>query len=192
MQKRSFSSIAFLVTAVVFLSACSRFRSTSPSVEVIADPTHQMGYVDEQGFLQSMIAHHQEAVDASQYVLTHSENQELKNFAQKVSDDQTRQMTQMKELLKKWYKTDYVSNANYQPMMSDLKVFVGEELEMNYIQEMIDHHHTAIEMAEKAKLFQLRPETLALVEEIIATQQQEILLLENFLESTYSEVPIGS
>jgi uncharacterized protein (DUF305 family) len=54
-------------------------------------------------FIDTMIHHHQGAVDMAKIAVGKTNNQELKAFAQKIIADQTREIAQMKDWREKWY-----------------------------------------------------------------------------------------
>lgn len=60
-------------------------------------------------FLSEMIIHHKGAVDMSQMVLSNSQNPELKKFAQKIIDDQTKEIAQMQNFQKIWFSSTSTS-----------------------------------------------------------------------------------
>lgn len=161
------------------------------SQKVVSDKrtmTHSFTITDERGFLENMIPHHQEAVETSELILETTENSELKKFAQSVIGVQNLEIEEMKKNLKSEYGTEYVPNSNYQPMMGNLDKYSGREQERLYIEGMIFHHRGAIEMAKKALDLDLSPETRKLAENIVTSQEAEVVTLTGWLQNEYKDV----
>ena len=59
----------------------------------------------EVAFLSMMIQHHQDAVTMGTMALTEAKHSELKSAAQKIIDDQTREIGEMTSWLQQWYST---------------------------------------------------------------------------------------
>lgn len=59
------------------------------------------------------------------------------------------------------------------------------KFEIRFMQDMIDHHAMAVDMAEMCVMKAVHAELRAMCEEIIATQSQEIQQMQNWLEQWY-------
>ncbi len=142
---------------------------------------------DDKSFIENMIPHHQEAVDTSKIILSKSENDDLKSFAQKVITDQEREVELMKKWHKQWYVVDFTDNSNYSPMMGDLDKLNGDELDKAYIKGMIEHHMGAIMMAKSIQPLTQKEEIKDLASDIINSQENEINTLNNWLMSRFDD-----
>jgi uncharacterized protein (DUF305 family) len=161
-------------------------RSMSQDSMMQMDMTSMV--TDEKTFLESMIPHHQEAVDSSKLVLETTKDPELKAFVSKVITDQSKEIEQMKSWYKSWYGTEYnPSNAKMMPMMGNMNQYSGTNRDKMYIKGMINHHLGAIEMAKKLLTLQSRDETKTLSNNIITTQQDEVTLLKNWLMTKFGD-----
>jgi len=149
---------------------------------------HSIEITDEKVFIQEMIPHHQEAIDTSTVVLAQTQDAELKKFNQDVIDAQTREVLQMKGWLKDWFNLEYTEGTNYMPMMGDLRQFEGKALDKMYVEGMIRHHQGAIEMAQKVLTLSPRSEVKQMANDIIATQQAEVITLQQWLTTKYNDV----
>ena len=65
-------------------------------------------------------------------------------------------------------------NGKVDPMNASLESLQGERFEQSFLQQMIQHHRSALEMAKLASDHTKRPELRELGDKIITAQQQEI------------------
>ncbi len=140
---------------------------------------------NDKDFILHMVPHHQEAIDSSVIILSRSQNQELKNFAQKVIEKQTSEISEMTLQYKNLYQSDLPSKFDYKPMM-DLSNFRGVELDKAYIMDMIKHHKEAIDMTKLAQNKVQNEKIKQITTSIIDTQTQEIKTLEGILNNKTS------
>ena len=141
---------------------------------------------DDQTFLENMIPHHQEAINTSKIVISKSSDTEVKRFAQKVIDDQSKEINDMKSWYKSWFNKDYNSGA-VTNMMGDLNKLSGMDLDKSYTKGMIMHHKGAVEMAKKIKTITTRSELKKLADNIITSQTNEIAILKNLLMLKFND-----
>lgn len=149
---------------------------------------HEMKVENDSDFIMGMIPHHQEAVDTSAFLLTRTNDPELKQFLKGVIDVQANEIDQMKGWHQAWFNSEYHEDGTYMPMMGDLSKFKDKELEKAYIQGMIAHHKGAIDMANQIINKTNRTELKTMARVIIDTQTNEVSLLEGWLQSKYSSV----
>ncbi len=70
-------------------------------------------------------------------------------------------------------------------MTSSLEGKKGEELEVAFLEGMIEHHQDAVNMAHKIKEGNKRPELQKLADDIITAQNSEIELMKGWLNQWY-------
>lgn len=184
MKKILISTVLVIAIPVVTYTLIKSKNDMQPSTSMV----HSFTITDEKTFLESMIPHHQEAVDTSLLILSQAQNTELKQFAQQVVEAQTKEITQMKEWLRLWYSTEYKPNSTYEPMMTNLTEFKNTEQEKAYIEGMIRHHQGAIEMAKKVLTLNPRSEIKQMAQGIISAQESEVNILQQWLEKKYSGI----
>lgn len=137
-------------------------------------------------YLDSMIHHHNGAIAMANMVLGKTERPELKTFAQKIIDDQTKEVGQMKQLREQWY-ADKPSSVNMEMpgMVGGMKIMNGEHMkEMNqmepshfddhFLNMMIAHHEGAVTMSKEAQQKAEHSEIKQLADRIIKAQGPEI------------------
>jgi uncharacterized protein (DUF305 family) len=82
---------------------------------------------------------------------------------------------------------EYKNDGNYMPMMGDLNILNGKNLDKTYTSGMIMHHQGAIQMAQKILTLTSKTELKNLANNIITTQNTEIATLKNWMMSKYND-----
>ena len=80
-------------------------------------------------------------------------------------------------------------NGKVDPMNASLESLQGERFEQSFLQQMIQHHRSALEMAKLASDHTKRPELRELGDKIITAQQQEIDQMTKWLADWYKTSP---
>lgn len=137
-------------------------------------------------FIDTMANHHQGAIEMAEMALKKSNNAELRTFAQKIIDDQKKEITQMKDWREKWYagKPESV-NMQMPGMMDSMKMMAGDEMkkmeaasgkdfDVRFLDMMTPHHAGAVMMAKEALTRAEHPEIKTLAQAIIREQEKEI------------------
>ncbi len=75
------------------------------------------------------------------------------------------------------------------PMNASLEPLKGAEFERSFLQQMIQHHRSALEMANLASDHTKRPELRQFAEKMIAAQQQEIEQMTKWLNEWFKASP---
>lgn len=160
----------------------SDMSKTSGDMMMKSDPNAAAQPYDLQ-FIDTMSMHHKSATDMAEMALTNSQNAELKKFAQKIIDDQKKEIATMKDWREKWFAgkpaamnmempgmMDSMKNMN----MSEMQAAKGKELDLMFLDAMTKHHSGAIAMAKDALTKAERPEIKTLAQNIITAQEAEI------------------
>ena len=137
-------------------------------------------------FIDTMTHHHQGAIDMAKTALQKTQNVELKKFAQKIIDDQNKEIAEMKEWRDKWYAGKPAAMNMEMPGMSDsMKMMTGDEMkkfeaatgkefDVLFLDMMTPHHAGAVEMAKDALAKAEHQEIKTLSNNIIKAQEAEI------------------
>jgi uncharacterized protein (DUF305 family) len=143
-------------------------------------------------FIDAMVAHHQAAIDMSLPVDTNAMRSELKDFARKVVDDQSREIALMKGWRQQWYPgKPQVPTVMVMPGMKSsmegmgsgqMKALRGAEYDLMYVDMMIPHHEGAVALAREALARATHPEVKELAQRIIDIQQGEIGMMNRWKE----------
>jgi len=138
-------------------------------------------------FIDAMVAHHQAAIDMSLPADTDAMRPELRDFARKVVEDQSREVELMKGWRRQWYPgKPQVPTIMVMPGMRSslkgmesghMKALKGAEYDRMYVDMMIPHHEGAVTMAKDALAKSQRPEIRELAQRIIEAQQGEIEMM---------------
>src|SRR5882724_10820252 len=80
-------------------------------------------------------------------------------------------------------------NGQLDPMNASLQSLKGAEFEQSFLQQMIQHHRSALEMARLVSDHTKRPELRAFAEKMIAAQQQEIEQMTKWLNEWFKASP---
>ncbi|MFN2623258.1 MAG: DUF305 domain-containing protein [Chthoniobacterales bacterium] len=80
-------------------------------------------------------------------------------------------------------------NGKVDPMNAALEKLTGAELEQAFLQQMIQHHRSGIEMAKLASDHTKRTELQGFATKMIAAQQEEIDKMTGWLKSWFNAAP---
>lgn len=137
-------------------------------------------------YSRMMIEHHKGAIDMSKLLLNEGKNPEMRSFAEKVMQDQGREIDVMQKFVSKNTKSPDTNefhnalNASMSAMMQgNAKVY--NNIDKDYAAQMIPHHQSAVEMAKAYLKFGKEPELVKLSNDIIKNQNAEISFLQNWL-----------
>lgn len=137
-------------------------------------------------FLDSMIHHHNGAAMMARMVLGKTERPELKAFAQKIIDDQAKEIAEMKRLREEWYPAKPSSvNMEMPGMVGGMKIMTSEHMkDMNemepshfdnhFLNMMVSHHEGAVTMSKEAQQKAEHDELKQLASRMIKAQTPEI------------------
>ena len=134
-------------------------------------------------FLDTMIAHHQGAVNMAKDVETKAEHAELKTLARNIITSQEKEIGEMKAWREKWFAgvapAMNMEMAGMHDSMKDMDMtklgsLTGNAFDLEFIKQMIPHHDGAVIMAKEALQKSQRAEIKNLAEAIIRDQEREI------------------
>lgn len=140
-------------------------------------------------FATMMIPHHEQAVEMSELLLAEPElSAPVRALAEDVMAAQQPEIDQLREWLADWgqEEVDMGGMDHGGGMMSGddlaaLESAAGAEAERLYLEQMIVHHEGAVEMAEAEIADGEHPDAVAMAERIVATQSDEIALMQELL-----------
>jgi len=177
------SGIACIVVGVAVLVLFSVLWFSGPDAGFAA------GDMDRH-FIEEMIPHHEDAVTMSELALTRAEHPELKQLAETIIRDQTREIEQMRAWYASWYGVNppmgddaFRGRGMGQGMMgggmmhdeADMEVLQAATVfDKEFIEQMVPHHRMGVMMARMVLSRTDRPEIEELARSIIRTQTDEI------------------
>lgn len=145
---------------------------------------HMMGMMvkSEREFLEGMIPHHQEAVDTAKEVIARGgSTPEIKKLVEDITIAQEKEIADMKSWYRTWYGVAYTDKGTYRPMMRDLALLSGANLDKIFLEDMIMHHMEAIMMAQSVQSYIEHDEMETLTQAIISSQSTEIVQMRQIL-----------
>jgi uncharacterized protein (DUF305 family) len=174
------AGIAALATATV-VSSCA---GASPSNEHAAVDEHNATDV---AFAQNMIPHHQQAVDMSAMVPSHTANPDVIVIAKHISLDQQAEIEVLQELLARWREPAASEHGGHEghggmgvdgmvdsATIARLQSLTGGEFDVLWLRSMISHHQGAVAMARPEIVHGQSPQAVKMAKIIVDWQQYEI------------------
>jgi uncharacterized protein (DUF305 family) len=150
-------------------------------------------YSDER-FIDAMIPHHRGAIDMAEVALENAEHQEIIELSRNIISSQQAEIEELKFIKQEEFGTSDVPMEMSQQQMRGMGVMVDpqqlanrEPFDRAFIDAMIPHHQSAIEMAVVAHEKSTIPEIKELAENIVSAQQKEIEQMEQWREDWYPE-----
>ncbi|HEV8591547.1 MAG TPA: DUF305 domain-containing protein [Pyrinomonadaceae bacterium] len=199
-------TIAFLLAlAFAIFNACERPPRGKEIVHNVTDNANmdhsKMGHAMESSpnaasapydlqFIDTMIAHHQGAIDMAQLVDTRAQHGELKTLAKSIIADQQNEIAQMREWRKSWFgEAAPAVNMDLPGMhqgmfgmnLEKLDNLKANEFDVEFVRQMIPHHEGAVAMAEDLKKQEAHAELKTLADNIIKSQSAEIGQMKQWL-----------
>jgi uncharacterized protein (DUF305 family) len=143
-------------------------------------------------FIVQMLPHHRAAVSLSQNLLQYTTNIPLQNLALEMITEQTAGMEALRSVMDECtrFKNPPQQIQRYEQRMDQImqKMFlemskspIANQINKDYIYEMIPHQKGAVEMAENTLSFDIPPTLVPMLESIILTQSKVIHQLEELL-----------
>lgn len=142
-------------------------------------------------FLDTMIAHHQGAVDMAKLIPGKALNGELKKLGLQIIASQEKESAAMREWRAKWFggKPEALNmempgmTASMAGMdMKKLGGLSGKEFDVEFVKQMIPHHEGAVVMAKEAQKKSQKEEIKTLAAAIIRDQEAEISQMKGWLQ----------
>jgi uncharacterized protein (DUF305 family) len=204
-MKRLFGVIALSLVAALTLAGCGGSTASSSGSSSSSSEFNDADVT----FAQSMIPHHQQAVQMSEIARMHASTTQVKQLADNIEAAQGPEIDTMTGWLKAWGE-DVPSDSDSdmggmggmdgsdhsmggEPggvpgMMSDadmkaLDAATGAEFDRMFLTMMIDHHAGAIAMAKTEQADGTNPDAIALAKKIQAAQAAEIAQMKDMLKS---------
>ncbi len=143
-------------------------------------------------FIVQMIPHHRAAIEMSENILKYTTNLSLQDIASNIVSEQTgsienmekilaccsRQKNNEQDLCLYQRKTDRIMQAMFSQMGDACST---NEINCNFMREMIPHHMGAVEMSQNALQYEICPELKQILAAIITSQERGILQMRNLL-----------
>lgn len=144
-------------------------------------------------FIVQMIPHHRAAIAMSKNLLQYTTNIPLQNIAQNIICSQQKSIKDMMDAYPKCRlctnspnEADCYLQQNHciiNNMYYEMKAACSDNnIDANFMREMIPHHEGAVLMSENALNFPLCPELIPQLKEIITSQKEGIMQMKSLLQ----------
>jgi uncharacterized protein (DUF305 family) len=192
--------VAGVIATTITLAACSSGSGSMSGMDhgggtsATSSPSAEAGSFNDQDvtFAQMMTAHHQQAIEMADMLLAKTGvPQDITQLAEKIKAAQEPEIQAMTGWLTEWgASTDSMSGMDHgsDGMMSDsdmtaLEQASGADAGKLFLEQMIQHHQGAIEMAQTEIDSGESSDAVALAEKIVADQTAEITEMQSMLDS---------
>src|SRR6266567_6083479 len=138
------------------------------------------GQYSDQRFIDMMVPHHMMAVQMAQLALQKGQHPEIKQLASSIISSQQREIQELKNLKKRLYGTADTPTMMNPVDMANTGMLMPDQLAQQYpfdrafIDSMIPHHASAIDMASVALMRSTNPDIKRVARAIVDAQSQEI------------------
>ncbi len=143
-------------------------------------------------FIVQMIPHHQAAIEMSQNLLQYTTYVPLQNIARNIIQTQTKSIEDMHAALARCSEQKNTEqqlclyarcfDRITQTMFTDMRdACAGNDINADFIREMVPHHKGAIRMSENALRFPICPALVPILQAIIVSQSEGVQQMEHLL-----------
>lgn len=150
-------------------------------------------YSDER-FIDAMVPHHKGAVDMARVALRNAEHPEIGQLAGDIVSTQRAEIKELKSIKKEEFGNAGVpTNMDSEQMqmmgmsMEPQELAKQDPFDKAFIDNMIPHHQSAIEMAQIAQKESQNPRIKELADDIVSAQEEEISQMKTWREEWYPE-----
>ena len=152
------------------------------------------GQYSDERFIDAMVPHHQGAIEMAQVALENAEHPEILALAEEIVAAQETEIGQLKAIKQEQFGTSEVSmdmsaeEMERMGMASDPQELANQEpFDKAFIDNMIPHHESAIEMANVVLERSDNPETREIAGAIVDAQEREIEQMRSWRDEWYPE-----
>jgi len=152
------------------------------------------GKYSDKAFLDAMVPHHQGAIAMAEVALKNAEHEEIIQLSRNIISSQQAEIEELKSIKQEEFGTSNVPMEMSPEQMRGMGMMMDPQQLANqkpfdeaFIDAMIPHHQSAIEMAQVALENSDNPKIKDLAQNIISAQQREIEQMTQWREQWYPE-----
>jgi uncharacterized protein (DUF305 family) len=191
MNTRTLALATGALTALLLLTGCAAGPGMDGMDQETSSPSDSTAPVNDADvdFAINMIAHHQQAIDMADLLLAkEGVDDRVINLALAIKEAQGPEISTMTAWLDAWGQDimlgmDHGGGMMSEDDMSALEAASGTEASRLFLEQMIEHHQGAIDMAEREVTEGENPDAVALAGVIITDQAAEITVMQQLLTS---------
>jgi uncharacterized protein (DUF305 family) len=171
--------IALALAAMALLAACGQTEDNDTRAPATPQPNQA-----DVTFTQSMIPHHQQAIEMAEAIKTRTTRPELVQLAGAITTTQGQEITRMRGWLQAWGKPEAMPGMDHdqtgmpgmmdQGEMDQLMGLKGTRFDLAFVDMMARHHQGATQMANTEMKDGSLGEVKQLAQQVIAAQQREV------------------
>ena len=157
----------------------------------------------DQEFIDMMVPHHQSGVEMAKLAQERAEHPELKQFADGVVAAQDSEIARMRQWRQAWFGTNSAPSKHGEAGMADMEMGhatmpgtmdmkemvdglrTADPFDKAFIEAMVPHHESALQMAKQAQDRAEHPEIKGLADAIVAAQTRDIARMKVWLDAWY-------
>jgi uncharacterized protein (DUF305 family) len=152
------------------------------------------GKYSDEAFIDAMVPHHQGAIAMANVALENAEHEEIKELSRNIVSTQHAEIEELKAIKKQEFGTSEVPMEMSSKQMRDMGMMMDPQalaeenpFDRAFIDAMIPHHRSAIEMAKVANQESENPRIRDLAQNIMSAQKAEIEQMRRWQEQWYQE-----
>src|ERR671917_656197 len=164
------------------------------SGEMARQMVMENGKYSDERFIDAMVPHHQGAIEMAKVALKHAEHEEIIQLSHNIISNQQAEIEELKSIKQEEFGTSNVPMEMSQEQMRGMCMMMDpqqlankEPFDKAFIDTMIPHHQSAIEMAQVALEKSDNPKIKELAENIISAQQREIEQMKQWRKEWYPQ-----
>lgn len=145
-------------------------------------------------FIDNMAPHHQGAVDMAEVALKNADHKELVDLSRNIIESQNAEIEELKDIKQEEFGTSEVPMEMSEEEMQMMGMTMDPEqlarqnpFDLAFMENMIPHHQSAMDMAEVALKNTGNPRIRNLAQEIISAQKAEIKQMRQWREEWYPQ-----
>jgi uncharacterized protein (DUF305 family) len=151
------------------------------------------GKYSDKAFIDAMVPHHEGAVDVAEVALNNAEHEQIKQLAEDIVSAQEAEIAELKSIKQQEFGTSEVPMEMSAQEMKAMGMTDPEELankdpfDKAFIDAMIPHHRSAIEMASVALRESDNAQIKEIARAIVDAQETEIAQMQRWREQWFPE-----
>ena len=153
---------------------------------------HGNGGYSDKAFIDAMVVHHQGAVEMARVALKNAEHGEIIKLSRNIISTQQAEIQELKSIKMNEFGTSHIPMHMGQKQMKGMGMMMDpgrlanrKPFDKAFIDAMIPHHQSAIEMSRAASEKSGSPEIQTLADDIISAQTREIEQMKSWRDEWY-------
>jgi uncharacterized protein (DUF305 family) len=204
--------LALMLVAILALASCANSGSgqeqgssesedgmqgmghDSESTDDTSEMLMENGEYSDERFIDAMVPHHQGAIEMAQVALENAEHSEILALAEEIVAAQETEIGQLKSIKQEQFGTSEVSMDMSKEQMEGMGMAMDPQdlanqdpFDKAFIDAMIPHHESAIEMANVVLKESENPEIREIAGTTVDAQEREIEQMRSWRDEWYPE-----